>query len=65
MRFEVILKEFGKGMKIWNFFFIEVYFLIQLRYGGDLGMQKHLLDQVEKVLIMIFWYFTIWEEKVE
>ena len=46
MRFEVNLKEFGKGMKIWNFFFIEVYFLIQIEYGGDMGMQKHLLDQV-------------------
>ena len=37
-RFKVILKEFGKGMKIWNFFFFFLYFLIQMTYGGDLGM---------------------------
>ena len=37
-RFKVTLKKYGKGMKIWNFFFIEVYFLIQMTYGGDLGM---------------------------
>ena len=46
MRFEVAFKEFGKEMKIWNFFFIKVYFLIQVRYGDDLGMQNYLLDQV-------------------
>ena len=38
MRFEVALKEFGKEMKISNFFFNKVYLFMKMGYGGDLGM---------------------------